>query len=92
MELLEHYGAMWEHLKYFFISSLFNPPIWLAWGVIYALGWITGKSFGSHPLGRFVILGYLLACILGFLFRSSGWDVLILFGFPFIVGIMVGKK
>ena len=92
MQSFETYKLMWEHLELFFVSGLFAPPVWLMAGLVYCGGWITGRVMRGKPIGTVFILFYLGACAFAFLVKSSGWDLLILGGTPFILGVYVGKK
>ena len=92
MQDLETYGLMVEHLRLFFVSGLFSPAIWLMWAGVYVFAWIVGRNMGPGPISTGLILVYLVAALIGFLTRSPGWDLLILGGFPFVLGIYVGRK
>lgn len=92
MQSIETYGEMWEHLKFFFVTMLFNYATWLPIAFVFAVGWVIGWSLRRTRFGNPLIGLYILGAALSFLFKSPGWDLLILAGIPFLLGVYIGKK
>ena len=92
MQDMETYRQMLEHLRFFFVSSLFNPTVWLLWAGVYAFAWVVGRTMRHSRIGSVLIILTIFAALGGFVFRSQGWDLLILGGLPFVLGLYVGKK
>ncbi len=89
---METYQQMYAHLEAFVFSFFFSPPLWLFMGGIYIAGWIVGAFMRGQKVGNYVILFYFGASIFAFITKSQGWDMLILCGFPFVLGLYIGKK
>ena len=92
LQSFDAYGQMLEHLKLFFVTMLFAPPVWIMLVPVYFAGLVIGRGLRHIGYGNIFVLLYLAGFFLSFVFRSAGWDLMILAGLPFMLGVYIGKK
>lgn len=87
--MIEH---MFEHLKLIVVSAIFNPALL----IVIVLTYLTGRVLGSFMPWDNLVKPMVILFVIGIFYKlfisRSGYDLYIIFGFPFMAGLWSGSR
>lgn len=83
--------GMVDHLQMLVLSVVFNPPFLALLVGVFILGRLLGRFIPWHPVGRLMVICFVVGLVAKLFFFHWGYDLYFMMGFPFIAGIWGGS-
>lgn len=79
--------SMLEHLQMLVLTAVFNPLFLGFLVAVFFVGRILGRFIPWYPVGRLMVILFVVGLVLQLLVFNRGYDLYFMMGIPFIVGI-----